>query len=66
MFNDTKNSLLKSSSSKHYFKKLFLRLFQKSQEIRIMSTFALLQKVDESITVNANALNAQRTSDSLY
>ena len=31
------NSLLKSTSFKHYFKKLTLELFQISQEIRIMA-----------------------------
>ena len=53
------NSLLKPSSFKHYFKKVTLRLFQKSREIRIMAFFALLQKVEESITVDANASNSQ-------
>ena len=49
------NSLLKPPSFKHYFKKLC----QKSREIRIMAFFTLLQKVEESITVDVNALNAQ-------
>ena len=56
------NSLLKPSSFKHYFKKVTLRLFQKSREIRIMAFFALLQKVEESITVDANASNPQTSN----
>ena len=57
------NSLLKPSSFKHYFKKVTFRLFRKSREIRIMAFFALLQKVEESITVDANASNAQISID---